>query len=590
MIQRICLALLCIVICAFTVLGDTVHLKDGTSIEGRVIDQGDKYWIKDSSGQSHTVDKTSVKSLSKGSDPTPSATVLTATGAATVTPSVAGSVSFSAVKSKAEFCDTPIAGVGLWQNFIDSKPSATDLAAAKLELKHWQDMVDGSGEKVNGKWIWGPERDKLIEKVRKLMADGAQALGTNQTLVGIGKYEEAVKLYPNNFEANFELGYFNLVKGVEGGRNNAKIDAGIKSLEMAVKMRPTCAAAISDLAIGYSFKQKYQLSVETAYKAAKLEDSKMIVQNLVDSIAWAPPGIQKNGKVKGIMDETLILAGKYGIQLQAAEWAWVRPDVEEEQADGNSAKSKGKHRTKPPTGGEEEDEGGQPGIFGEGTGFFIASTGYILTNRHVAKPGDYLMVRMADQTLKLAERVIIDDEQDMAVIKIKVSDPVPFVRLAGYDHPDVGSDVCVFGFPLLDRFGLKSSVKMTRGIVTAVDSGNELCDVTVDAIVNPGNSGGPMIDHHGNLLALTAMKTISTDGMVSTYGLGYSTERVRKFFTKQKVKLEAAKLVAGKDDGTVLTNEELAKRLTPCTVCILMCHGTPPTMGGDGSVVPPTAK
>ena len=312
---------------------------------------------------------------------------------------------------------------------------------------------------------------------------------------------------------------------LKAGRNNAKIDAGIKSLETAVKLRPNCAPALSDLAIGYSFRQKYQLSVQTAYKAAKIEDSKGIVQNLVNSIAWAPPGMQNNSNVKPIIEETLVLAGKYGISLQAANWEWVRPDPESEKKEAAA-------------GADEDEDGktGPAGIFAEGTGFFISPDGYIMTNRHVAKPGDYLMVRLPDNTLKLAQRIVIDEDQDMAVIKIPVSDAVPFVRLAGYDHPAVGADVAVFGFPLLDRFGLKSSVKMTRGIVTAFDHDNELCDVTVDAIVNPGNSGGPMVDHHGNLLAITAMKTVSTGGMISTYGLGYSTERIRKFFDKTKSK------------------------------------------------------
>jgi hypothetical protein len=175
----------------------------------------------------------------------------------------------------------------------------------------------------------------------------------------------------------------------------------------------------------------------------------------------------------------------------------------------------------------------------------------------------------------------------MAVIKIRVKEPVPFVRLAAYDHPPVGADVAVFGFPLLDRFGLKSSVKMTRGIVTAWDKDNLLCDVTVDAIVNPGNSGGPMVDHHGNLLALTAMKTIADTGMVTTYGLGYSTQRVRKFLKKQEAKLTGVSLEAGPDDGTVLSNEDLATRLTPCTVCVLICKGTPPAAGDNGSVALP---
>ena len=140
------------------------------------------------------------------------------------------------------------------------------------------------------------------------------------------------------------------------------------------------------------------------------------------------------------------MAAKYGLSPQEREWIWVRPSRE-------------KKHLLPAPGDDDQEKEGEPGIFAEGTGFFVSDDGFILTNRHVAKPGDYLMVRMSDGTTKLAQRIIIDDEQDMAVIKIKVNDPVPFVRLAAYDHPAVGADVAVFGFPLLDRFGLKSSVK-----------------------------------------------------------------------------------------------------------------------------------
>lgn len=577
MIRRIFLALLFVSICAFTVLGDTLHMKDGTTMEGRVIDQGDKYWLKDANGETHMVDKSIVSSWTRGdaAPATPSAGG-TATPAA---PSYSGSSSFATAKSKADLVDSPIAAVGLWQNFIDGKPSAADLTAAKAELKHWQELMDGNGEKVNGKWVWGDDREKLLQKVRKLMAEGTEALESNQTIVGIEKLEEAVKLYPNNFEANFELGYYNLLKGVEAGRNNSKIDAGIKSMELAVKLRPNSAAALSDLAIAYNFKQRYQLSVETAYKAVKIEDSKGTVQNLINTISYAPPGMQNNSKVKPIMQEAIILAGKYGISpSSSADWVWVRPEEEQPQA-------RGAHKG---GGGEDEDKSGPPGIIGNGSGFFISSNGYILTNRHVAKEGDYLMVRLSDNTLKLADRIVIDDEQDMAVIKIKTTTPMGFVRLAKYDHPAVGADVAVFGFPIQSIFGMKSNVKMTRGIVTAVDTDAELCDVTVDAAVNPGNSGGAMVDKRGNLLALTAMKTFSSeDEHISSYGLGYSDFRVRKFFKKQAVKLADAHLVDGTDDAPALSNEDLAARMTPITVCIFVCRGTPPSAGTDGGVSAP---
>ncbi len=565
---RALIPLMLIAVCTLTVLGDTLTLKDGTSLTGRVIDQGDKYWLKDADGKSHFVDKNAVKAWVKGSAATPESSTpgpagSSLSGSAASPKSPVQSVgTYATVKLKADHAEAPAVAVNLWQAFIDNKPLATELTAAQTELKRWQEMVEGNAEKVNGKWIWGDERDKLLKHVVELITQGHEALASNQTLTGIAKFEEAVKLYPNNFEANFELGYFNLVKGVDGGRNNAKIDAGIKSLETAVRLQPGSAATLSDLAIGYSFRQKYELSVMTAYKAAKIEDSKEIVGNLVNSIAWAPPGIQKNSRVKPVIEEALLLAAKYSISPQATNWQWCRPTEKEKLARGSD---------------DGDQKGGPPGLMGNGTGFFISDDGYILTNRHVAKEGDYLMVRLADTSIRLAERVVIDDTIDMAVIKIKTPKPVPFVRLATYDHPKIGADVAVFGYPLFTLFGMRSSVKMTRGIVTAWDKENELCDVTVDAAINPGNSGGPMVDRHGNLLALTAMKTKAFDESVSSYGLGYSTERVRDFFVKQKAKLEAAHLVNGDDNSPVLTNEDLAVRLTPATVCILVYRGTPPT-------------
>jgi hypothetical protein len=576
MLRRSLLAFTIIVACTFNVLGDTLKLKDGTSLTGRVIDQGDKYWLKDADGESHFVDKTTVANWVHGDSlPATGGEATSSIPGSTAAPKTApASANFAAVKFKADRCETAIAATGLWQAYIDGKPPLHDLAAARAELKHWQEVVDGNGEKVNGKWVWGDDHDKLIKQVTELITEGEEAINTNQTLQGIAKFEEAVKIYPNNFDANFELGYFNLVKGVDGGRNNAKIDAGIRSLETAVKLQPQSAATLSDLAIGYSFRQKYELSVETAYQAAKIEDRKDIVQNLVNSISYAPPGMRNNSKIKPIMEEAILLARKYGIGAQATNWEWCRPTAPDASATPH------KHGGLP---GEEEDTTkGPPGIFANGTGFFISPDGYILTNKHVAKPGDYLMVKLADGSTRLAERIIVDDDVDMAVIKIKVPEEVPFVRLAAYEHPPMGEDVAVFGFPLLSQFGLNSSVKMTRGIVTAWDHQNPLCDVTVDAAVNPGNSGGPMVDHHGNLLALTAMKTLSNT-TASSYGLGYSTGRIREFFKRQQARLAAAHLTAGKDDSPVLTNEELATKLTPATVCILICRGTPPT--SDGAAV-----
>jgi len=553
---------------------NVLKLKDGTSIEGRVIDQGSKYWIKDAAGQSRLINKDDVVSWQKGSTPSAAATPSApATPSVTPASNIVAGRNFATVKAKADNCDTPIVAVALWQAFLDNKPAANEVEPAKAELKRWQEMVNGNAEKINGKWIYGEERKKLITHVHQLMKEGNEALIGNQTLVAIDKFEQAVRLYPNNFEANFELGYFNLVKGIDGGRNLAKIDAGIKSLETAVKLRPDSAAALSDLSIGYNFRQKYKLAVQTAYKAAKIEDSKEIVQNLVNSISQAPEGMRSNDpQMKPIMQEATLLAGKYGISDGQHEWAWVRPSEKE-----GASKHGG--------GGDAEDQRkGPPGIFANGSGFLVSPDGYILTNRHVAKAGDFLMVKLSDGTQKLAERVVISDDEkvDIAVIRIKSSSALPFVRLAPYDHPNTGAELAVLGFPLLDQFGINASVKMTSGIVTSYDQGQEYCDVTTNAQVNPGNSGGPIVDMRGNLLAMTAMKTLAVDATISSYGLGLSTGRIRDFLSMQQAKLGALHLTPGDEKAPKFSFEDVATKLTPCTVCIFCCRGTPPTIGGGG--------
>ena len=567
---------------------DTLQLKDGTSLQGRVMDAGTNYWIKDADGHSQTVPKESVQQWVKGDaagaatvGPTAGPAAASATaeggrGAAATLPggAMAGGASFKAVKAKADKCDTPIQAVALWQSYLDAHPPAADAPPAKEQLAYWQQLVNGNAERINGKWVWGADRLKLLKQVRDLLKQARKDIDSNQMLAGVHELEQAAKLYPNDFEANFELGYINLSQGVMAN-DNKKTDAGLKSMEQAVKLRPNCAAALSDLSIVYAFKRQWAVAVDTAYRAVKLEDNKGTVQNLVNTIVYAPVGMRNNSKVKPIAEQAMLLATKYGIGGQPGhDWEWVRPEATD-------------HKRKAADDGDDEhddsEQKGPPGIIGNGSGELLSADGYILTNRHVAKDGDYLMVRLADGTMKVADRVVIDDEQDMAVIKIKTDQKLPFIRLARYDHPPVGEDVDVFGFPLLGLVAsLNSSVKMTRGIVTAWDDDHPMCDVTVDANINPGNSGGPMVDHFGNLLGIATAKSfagnIEGNASISSYGLGQSSGHIRKFLAKQAAKLAGLVVVPGTEDK-VLSNEELATKLTPVTVCVLICRGAPPVDG-----------
>ena len=561
--------------------GDTLTMKDGTTLSGTVKKMGGSYSVRDATGLMRLVGGGEVAAINGvpvgGAEVKPDAKPDAKSGAAKPAkpakpdaakphkPPAAPSANypgttpaFSEVKGKADGVDVASLGAALWQQFVDDHPDAdpADKAAAQKELARWRKMSAEGAEKIDGKWMAGKELKALNGKVQKLLKEAADAMNGNQTLVAIKKLEEAIKADPTNFEANFTLGYFYLVKG-----ENKNIQQAISVLETASKIRPTSAAVWSNLAIAYNFRHLYVDSVEAAYKAAQIEDSKPIVQNLVNSIAQAPPGMRRNNsKIRSIMEEATVLASKYGVSNGMQGWAYISPEDDEKAERHADAGEKGE---KPPA-----------GLVGSGTGFFVSDDGLIMTNRHVAGAGDHLIVRLSDGTEKLAQVVVIGEDQDVALIKIKTDGPVPFIHMAATDQPKEGEDVTVLGFPLGSALG--SNVKITRGVVTSlfeIDSDNP-CDVLVDAQVNPGNSGGPMVDEHGNLLALVAMKT-GSGSTISSYGLGISTGRLRKFLAGVKnkyVEKSKADFSAGGNDQK-LNTQQIAEKYRPATVCILMVNG-----------------
>lgn len=582
---RFILATVLVLGLAGAAIADTVVLKDGTTVEGSVIKFGKEYRVKTADGKTITVREIDVKQIIRGSTTSPPPAVAGSAPppapAPALKPGAQGLTSaFSAAKAKAERVEVPLAAIGLWQAYIDNNPTSPDLESAKAELARWKQLSKDNAEKVNGKWIGGEERKKLLKKVEETLEEAIKAEEGN-TIKAIQKYEEAVKLYPNSFEAHFRLGYFYLVKG-----GNKKYDQAIKSLEQSVRVQPRSPEALTNLAVAYSFRDRHEQAVLTAYKAVQVEDSKELVENLLACFSYAPVGLQRNNaRVRPIMEEARVLASKYGISGAVNGFHYLPPGYSDakKRAEGKGGR-----------GGGGDDDDGAAGVIGTGTGFFVSDDGYIMTNRHVAEPGDLLMVRFADGTEKPAERIVIDDEQDIALIKVKVDDKVPYVRLAEYDHPNIGTDVTALGFPLGSILG--QTVKITRGIVTAWEKDQDQCDVIVDAQVNPGNSGGPMIDKHGNLLALVAMKTFSLDATtgasVSSYGLGISNGRIRKFLEKHQGKY-TCKIEPAAASGTTLSSEEIASKLSPAVVCIVMIRDSSAAAGSPadgGKSAPEGAK
>ncbi len=151
-----------------------------------------------------------------------------------------------------------------------------------------------------------------------------------------------------------------------------------------------------------------------------------------------------------------------------------------------------------------------------GSGFIIDSGGYILTNSHIVDDAAKIIVRLSDH--RSVEAVIIgtDPKTDLAVLKARTHD-LPALKMENSDTIAVGDWVAAFGSP----FGLDQS--MTAGIISAkgrTGGSDHLNDfLQTDAIIDAGNSGGPLVNLQGKVVGVT---TSSANPGRGINGIGFA--------------------------------------------------------------------
>ncbi|HVP66695.1 MAG TPA: trypsin-like peptidase domain-containing protein [Anaeromyxobacteraceae bacterium] len=150
---------------------------------------------------------------------------------------------------------------------------------------------------------------------------------------------------------------------------------------------------------------------------------------------------------------------------------------------------------------------------GQGSGLVLASDGYVLTNAHVAAGGGPLRVRLPGGASVRADLVGSDVRTDLAVVRADTSG-IPPLPLAEARRLRVGELVVAIGNPL----GFERSV--SAGVVSALyrslpGPGGAALDglVQTDAAVNPGNSGGPLLDARGEVVGITAAMIPRASGL-----------------------------------------------------------------------------
>jgi serine protease Do len=157
-----------------------------------------------------------------------------------------------------------------------------------------------------------------------------------------------------------------------------------------------------------------------------------------------------------------------------------------------------KHFFNNPDGG---DFGGSEDTQSLGSGFIISQDGYILTNHHVVKDADEIVVKLTDRRELVAKLIGSDARTDIALLKVQASG-LPVVNIGSPNDLKVGEWVLAIGSP----FGFDQSV--TAGIVSAkgrsLPGGNYVPFIQTDVAINPGNSGGPLFNMAGKVVGINS--------------------------------------------------------------------------------------
>src|SRR3979490_2475988 len=154
-----------------------------------------------------------------------------------------------------------------------------------------------------------------------------------------------------------------------------------------------------------------------------------------------------------------------------------------------------------------------------GSGVVVDKKGYILTNNHVVDQATKVQVTLNGEQMPYTAKVIgVDEETDLAVIKIEVGHDLPAAKLGNSDSVQVGDWALAIGNP----FGfLQGSV--TAGIISAKDRGNVGQQfqrfLQTDAAINPGNSGGPLVNMSGQVVGIN---TAIITGGHGNEGVGFA--------------------------------------------------------------------
>ena len=176
-------------------------------------------------------------------------------------------------------------------------------------------------------------------------------------------------------------------------------------------------------------------------------------------------------------------------------------------------------------------------VASSGSGFFINNKGYFITNNHVIRGCKQSKITFKEESVD-ADVIATDQTLDLALLKAKVK-PRNYLNLSD-DPPEKLQRIYVAGYPF--GKGLSDDLKLTQGIISSVKGyGDNSNQIQIDAAINSGNSGGPIVDEDGDLVgvAVSGLNKSKAEGIA----FGIKSAAVKNFLDVNKVKYSTSSLM-----------------------------------------------
>ena len=448
------------------------------------------------------------------------------------------------IRRTADRCRLPDDAIVIYRIFHDDpQTSEEDRAVAAARIAELKEISAKKLVRLNKQWVSAEEADTVRRKADELMRQGLELLKLDNEVAFQQKFAAAAALEPEDIRAEFLQAVI-----YTAARSGEK---ALPVFQRCLLRDPENVAVLNNIALLSVAKADWNAMSSYWRRAMELQPDQRIVHNVG---RFLEQSTESNISIpKGLRDALslpyaeLVASGKF--RATEPEVGWLFMLIESSALDIDFRKDDDeKPRQVLPAA---TDDGK---VVGGGTGFVVQS-GYILTNAHVAQDDAVFEIQLGDGMLLKATRIAKAEGTDLALLKCEELTAPPLVL-----SPQIvprGTDVMLLGYPEMMTLG--ASLKATRGSIASLPDANAGDRYLYDAVTNAGNSGGPVCDDKGNVVAVHYLG-INT---ASRYGGGIPSSKALEFLQKS-----LPDYAPGAPSTTRLDWPQVDEKVSPSTVLI----------------------